>query len=125
MLWRGCHRPLIQTSNATTRANQMLRLHTFGGISIVDDAGRPVTRALAHRRPLALVAIVAAGNGHGVTRDKLLGLLWPEADADRARHSLTQGLYAARRALNVDDLFLTDGSVRLNRERIWSDVAAF
>ncbi len=103
----------------------MLRLHTFGGISIVDDSGRPITRALALRRPLALVAIVAAGNEHGVTRDKLLGLLWPDVDADRARHSLTQALYAARRALNVDDLFLTDGSIRLNAERIWSDVVAF
>lgn len=60
-----------------------------------------------------------------MTRDKLLGLLWSEATAERARHSLTQCLYAARRAFGVDDLFITDGPIRLNRDRIWTDAGAF
>jgi len=60
-----------------------------------------------------------------MSRDKLVGLLWPEVDTERARHSLTQALYAARRALSVDDLFIVGADIRLNRERIGSDFADF
>ena len=74
---------------------------------------------------MALVAIVAAAGHHGVSRDKLAAMLWPDAAPARARHSLTQGLYAARRALCADDLFAIDGAVRLNSARIWTDVGAF
>jgi len=103
----------------------VLRLRTLGGISVVDEHNRPVSRALAQPRPLALVAIVAASSQHGISRDKLLALLWPESSPERARHSLTQALYAARRAFDAPDLFATDGQIRLNSGRIWSDVAAF
>ncbi len=51
-----------------------------------------------------------------------MGLLWPETDSDRARHSLTQALYAARRALEADDLFTVNADVRLNRQRLVCDV---
>jgi DNA-binding SARP family transcriptional activator len=60
-----------------------------------------------------------------LSRDKLVGLFWPEVDADRARHSLTQTLYAARRALGADDLFKVGTEIRLNDERITSDVREF
>jgi DNA-binding SARP family transcriptional activator len=71
---------------------------------------------------LALLALLA-GTDAGLSRDKLVGLLWPEVDSERARHSLTQALYAARRALQTDDLFVSSGSdVRINPERLTSDV---
>ena len=103
----------------------MVLLHTFGGIAIADERGEPIPGALAQRRPIALVVVVAASGRHGVSRDKLAGILWPDASPARARHSLTQALYAARRALGVDDLFVIDGVVRLNAARIWTDVGAF
>lgn len=104
----------------------MVRLRTFGGISIVTEANQPVAGAITQRRPVALLAILAASQrSGGLTRDKLAGLLWPDADSERARHSLTQTLYSARRALGVDDLFLIEGTVRLNEARISSDVADF
>ncbi len=58
-----------------------------------------------------------------MSRDKLVGLLWPEADSDRARHSLTQAFYAAKRALGSENLFLEAGDVRLNAAELSSDVA--
>jgi DNA-binding SARP family transcriptional activator len=33
-----------------------------------------------------------------LTRDKLIGLLWPERDDERARHLLSQSLYVLRGA---------------------------
>lgn len=81
-----------------------------------------MTGAATQRRTLALLAVLAVAADHGMSRDKLLGLLWPESDSERARHSLTQALYAARRALQRDDLFLAGTDVRLDSERLTSDV---
>lgn len=81
-----------------------------------------MTGAATQRRTLALLAVLAVASDHGMSRDKLLGLLWPEADAERARHSLTQAMYAARRALGRDDLFVAGTDVRLDTEQLTSDV---
>ncbi len=103
----------------------MLTLRTFGALQVLDAAGRPMRGAAGQRRLLALLAALATAGESGLSRDKLIGLLWPESDSDRARHSLTQTLYAARRALGVEDLFAVGSEVRLNGERLDSDVATF
>jgi DNA-binding SARP family transcriptional activator/TolB-like protein len=86
------------------------------------DDGIPLGGAASQKRALALLSTLAAAGEGGLSRDRLVALLWPEASEERARHSLTQLLYAARRAVNVDDLFLSDGDVRLNPERVASDI---
>jgi DNA-binding SARP family transcriptional activator/tetratricopeptide (TPR) repeat protein len=70
-----------------------LRLHTFGGLWLATDA---LPFGLAPRR-LALLAIVAAAGRKGVSRDRVLGLLWPEAEPELARHTLSQTLYSLKR----------------------------
>ncbi len=85
--------------------------------------GVPLGGAAAQRRLLALLAILAAAGKGGASRDRILALLWPEGDPDRARHALTQSLYHARRNLGADDLILpAGGDLRLNPERITSDL---
>ena len=101
-----------------------LRLQTFGA-AVITRTGEPVGGTAAQRRTVALLAALAVGGEAGLSRDKLIGLLWPDVDADRARHSLTQALYAARRALDVDDLFKVGAEIRLNDERITSDIREF
>ena len=67
-----------------------------------------------------------AGPGAGLRRDRILALLWPDGDPERSRHALTQSLYHIRKALDCDDLFITaGGDIRLNPERMTSDVAQF
>ena len=100
----------------------MLRLHTLGATYLTGADGEPLAGAATQRRTLALLAVLSVADA-GLSRDKLVALLWPEADAERARHSLTQGLYAARRALRTEDLFLGGAAdVRLNADRISVDV---
>jgi TolB-like protein len=60
-----------------------------------------------------------------VSRDKLVAYLWPEAEEDRAAHRLTQILYALRRDLGVDDLFLGSADLRLNPARVSCDAREF
>jgi DNA-binding SARP family transcriptional activator/TolB-like protein len=99
-----------------------VRLRTFGGLSIENpeadsDAGpRP--------RPLALLAILAVAGAKGVTRDRVLGVLWPETDEDRARQSLSQAIYSLRRDLGVD-VALSPPALRLDPAQISSDVDEF
>ena len=76
------------------------RLRTFGGLSLTGESG-PVTGAATQRRKLALLAVLATAGERGVSRDRLLALFWPESDAERARHSLTQSLFALRRELDA------------------------
>src|SRR5512142_2379959 len=103
----------------------MIRLQTFGGAVLFGDDGERLLGAASQRRILALVSVLAASGEGGLTRDKLVGLLWPETAPRRARHSLTQTMYAARRALSCDDLFEATEDIRLNPERISSDVGDF
>lgn len=104
---------------------EMIRLRTFGGIGVIDAADRPIASLDAQRRLLGLLILLAAAGGRGLTRDKLLAMLWPDAESERARHSLTQALYSTRRATGVDDLFETSGSIRLNADRITVDLTEF
>lgn len=102
----------------------MLRLNTFGGLVLQQD-GQLHTGPAAQRRRLALLAIVAAAGRRGVSRDKLLSILWPDSEPEAARHSLYQALHAIRRSLGSDDVFLGTTTLQLNPELIASDVAEF
>jgi serine/threonine-protein kinase len=95
-------------------------------VHVSDGGGQPLSGAATQRRLLALLSVLAAAGDAGLSRDKLVGLLWPDVEPERARHSLTQSLYSARRALRDDDLFdVSAASVRLDATRITSDVAEF
>ncbi|MGH7461638.1 MAG: winged helix-turn-helix domain-containing protein, partial [Longimicrobiales bacterium] len=76
----------------------MLRLRTFGGLSIERD-GHVIEQLSAQRKALAILAVLAAAPPAGVSRDKLLAMFWPERDADRARGALKQLLHVLRREL--------------------------
>ena len=102
----------------------MLRLRTLGGLSL-EATERPLSGAAIQHRRLALLAILAAGNGQGTSRDRLLGLLWPERDEERGRHALAQAIYALRRALGDDTLVLGQQQLRLNPAVVDADVWEF
>ena len=100
----------------------MLHLHTFGSVYLARDAGDPLTGAAAQRRLLALLAVLATAGSAGMSRDRILGILWSDSDTERGRGALAQALYHARRTLDCDDLVLGRDDLRLNRERIAADV---
>ena len=102
----------------------MLHLRTFGSLSL-DQDGSSAPAAAAQRYPLALLVLLAVAGTRGISRDKVIALLWPESDAERARHSLAQLLYAVRRALRTDVVLAGAVELRLNPETITSDVADF
>jgi DNA-binding SARP family transcriptional activator len=102
----------------------MLYLKTFGGLSLTADG---VTSGAAgqQRKTLALVALLATAGRRGVSRDKLIGYLWPDADHEHARRLLKQACYVLRRDLHAPDLFLGATELRLNPAILTSDVQSF
>ncbi len=102
----------------------MLRLKTFGGLTLHSNAGTPAGAATQRRR-LALLVLLARAGQSGVSREKLLAYLWPESDTEKARGGLAQAMYSLKRDLGSDQLFLGTTDLRLNPEVLTSDVEDF
>src|SRR3989442_1551 len=102
----------------------MLHLKTFGGLS-VEAEGASARGAAQRRKTLALLALLAAASRRGMSRDKLIAYLWPEADTEHGRSLLNQACYALRRDLHAPELFLGATELRLNPDVITSDIQTF
>jgi DNA-binding SARP family transcriptional activator/TolB-like protein len=101
-----------------------LRLSTFGSVYLSRD-GEILTGPAGQRRLLAILTILASVGDRGMSRDKLLGLLWSEGEPDKSRHALTQSLYHIRKALGVERIFLSGGDLRIDPAAMTSDVGDF
>jgi len=100
----------------------MYRLRTFGGLSLERD-GVPVDEIVPQRKALVLLATLAVHGSLG--RERLMALLWPESEPERARGSLKQAVHTLRRQLSEPELVLGTAELRLNPDRIECDVALF
>src|SRR5689334_3047198 len=98
-----------------------LRLSTFGSVYLSRN-GEVLTGPAGQRRILAILTVLASVGDRGMSRDKLLGLLWSEGEPDKSRHALTQSLYHIRKALGVERIFLSGSDLRINPAVLSSDV---
>jgi DNA-binding SARP family transcriptional activator/tetratricopeptide (TPR) repeat protein len=73
-----------------------LRLRTIGGLWIEGEA------SAFGPRPLGLLALVAAAGKQGISRDRVVGILWSETPEEQARHTLSQTLYNLKRSAGRD-----------------------
>jgi DNA-binding SARP family transcriptional activator len=103
---------------------QAIELSVLGGVALRRD-GDLVTGRPAQRHHVALLAFLAASRGGPVSREKLVGHLWPEHDSVRARHRLSVAIHVLRRGLGEECLTTPGDVVCLNRDIVWTDVGAF
>ncbi len=76
----------------------MYRLHCLGEAALRSPSG-----SLVHfrsRKHFALLAYLALNADRAHRRERLVNLLWSDSESSKARHSLSQALYAIRRLLN-------------------------
>jgi len=99
----------------------MLYLQLLGGLSARLNKESLSGRA-AQRKRLALLALLATTSQRSMSRAKLIGLLWPESESERARHQLTTAAYDLRRALGVDVLISTPEELRLSGSSVSCDL---
>jgi DNA-binding SARP family transcriptional activator/tetratricopeptide (TPR) repeat protein len=100
----------------------VLRLLTFGGLALDRPGGPPPPRLRPQR--LAILAVLASAADRGMSRERMAGLFWPEADEERARHSLRQALYALRQELGAD-VIRSGALLSLDGTALSSDVGDF
>ena len=103
----------------------MLRITCLGQLSVLDDKGHAVAGAAAQPRRLAILALLARAGDRGITREKLIGYLWPDSDEERARRLLSQAVYMLRRDLGSEEAIAGTRDLRIGSEVITSDVAEF
>lgn len=101
----------------------MHRLQLFGCPRLV---GLKEANARAgQRQRLALLALLAGSRAAGVSRDRLIALLWPEVDTARGRHLLSNSVYILRQALGADVITASGDALRLDSALLPNDVECF
>lgn len=105
-----------------------IRLQLLGFTDLRDPEGGEIRSILAQPKRLALLAYLACTPASGFQRrDKLLGLLWPELDQERARAALRQSVYFLKKCLAPIEVLERrgEGELGISRETLWCDVVAF
>lgn len=101
----------------------MVRLRVLGGAALEGPDG-PLTGSATQRLRVALLTVLATADA-GVSRDTLLALFWPDAEADRARHALSNAVYALRKALGEEAIVSAGTELRLSPDLVASDVGDY
>ena len=102
-------------------------LTLFGTVALTTGAAMDATstRRASQQRRIALLAVLAAAPGESVSRDRLMGLLWPDRDERSARHLLADSLYILRGGLGAEAIVASAETLRLSSAHVWTDVVAF
>ena len=103
----------------------MIHIRTLGGLSVRGDDGNPISGAAAQPRRMAVLALLARAGERGVSRDKLIALLWPDLDTDRGPRTLAQALYALRRDLGTEEAIVGAKELRLDPGLVSTDIGQF
>jgi DNA-binding SARP family transcriptional activator len=102
----------------------MHALRVFGGFALSDPADER-GRRLPQRRAEALLAVLAVAGDLGASRDRLVGLFWPENTQALARHALRDALWVIRQVVGPDAILATGDTLVLNPDVVSSDVQHF
>jgi DNA-binding SARP family transcriptional activator/Tfp pilus assembly protein PilF len=100
----------------------VFRLRTFGGLWLERDGQR--IGGTSPRR-LGLLSAVVASADRGISRDRLLLLLWPDSTESKARHALAQTLYSFRRELGTDLISSEGAELIVDPRQLESDYHDF
>lgn len=99
----------------------VFHLSCLGEPQLCDSAGEPIR--FRTRKHFALLIRLALEPGRTFSRDSLTELLWQDAPARQARHSLAQAVSVLRAKLGRDNVLVRTASVGLRAGAIETDVA--
>jgi LuxR family maltose regulon positive regulatory protein len=88
--------------------------------------GQPVEfNRKVQKKPLLMVKAMIALGGRNIDEERLMDIIWPEADGDQAYSALTTTLSRLRQLLGEKVLEVQAGRVSLSPSYCWVDVWAF
>jgi DNA-binding SARP family transcriptional activator len=103
----------------------VIRIHALGGLTVRGDDGKALAGSATQPRRLAILALLARAGDRGVSRERILSLLWPDADDERGPRALAQALYALRKELSAEDIIVGAKELRLDPALASSDASEF
>ena len=100
---------------------------TLGGIDLRGPDRKPLQAMLAQPKRVALLAYLALEGGTSpCRRDTLIGLFWPDSDAQRGRGALRQALHFVRQTSDERALrSIGDDAIGLAEDIVRCDATAF
>lgn len=113
---------ILNCSQPMTAPDVTLRF--LGGLAVL-RGGVPLAGRAAQRRKLALLGLLTTAPGGTASRDRLIGVLWPEADTTAARDLLNTAVYDLRVALGDGAIRSVGDDLSLDRSAVQSDVEEF
>jgi DNA-binding SARP family transcriptional activator len=104
-----------------------ITLRLLGAVEMRDAHGRELHSLPSQPKRFGLLSYLAIAQPRGFhSRDKLMGLFWPEATREQARHSLNQALHVLRSELGEEVIRSRgDTDVAIDDAAISCDVVEF
>lgn len=103
-----------------------LKLVILGEPTLLRDDEPLRASGKAQKKPLELLALLAASGGGPLDADAVIDALWPSLEAHAPRGSLDMTVSRLRKLLEVPDaVLLTEGRLQLNPALVWIDAVAF
>jgi DNA-binding SARP family transcriptional activator len=102
----------------------VIACRSLGPVELTLD-GTMAPSELLWKKHLALLLYLARSGPRGRTREHLIGLLWPESEEGKARHSLNVALGHIRRHLGDGAIDGAGGPVRLSPGLVRLDLTEF
>ncbi len=107
-----------------------LRVFTLGPFGLAfGDRVIPVSH-WERKQAVTLLKHLVTSRGHGVHRERLMELMWPEVPEQRGRERLKTVVYSLRQGfrragVKIDVINTADETYRLCHEAVWVDAEAF
>ena len=103
-----------------------LKIFTLGRFNIIKD-GKPLQYSRkVQQKPLLMLKAVIAFGGREVPEERIVDILWPEAEGDAAHSAFTTTLLRLRQILGIEQAIqFHESKVYLDPRYCWVDVWAF
>lgn len=126
-----CENLLSRLSHA--RGAPRLHIHCFGGFRVKRGGNIVRDAEWKSKRAKVLVKLLISHDGHKVSREAAMEMLWPDASTDSLPMTLNSMLYRARKVLDANagseetaSCIVQEGDLlSLNNSTVWTDVGQF
>jgi ATP/maltotriose-dependent transcriptional regulator MalT/DNA-binding SARP family transcriptional activator len=102
-----------------------VKIYTLGRFSLLID-GQPLQfGGKAQQKPLELLKALIALGGREVSKDRLMNILWPDTDGDKAARALDTTLHRFRKLVGYEQAIqVRERKLLLNARFCWVDIWA-
>ncbi len=103
-----------------------VRIYTLGKFELYLDENPVRFQGKTQKKPLQMLKGIISLGGKNVKNERLMDLLWPEAEGDKAMSAFTSTLSRLRSLIGNDKAVLVhEGKVSLNPRCCWVDAWGF